>query len=807
MQFQCQTIALLAERHLTGDARTQRDAGVARDDALGECLGGWQSQLQRRQELLAEQDRLQGEQQKQAQTLQAQTAQLALQAQTLADAEAKASQARDAEAAIRQAIDNLLAGQTEATLREQLTAGLARQSGLQQLETLASSQAQIAHSQTQLQDALQLASSQQQQQQQLQQDLQQQHAALQAHIADKETLLLQEQRIQSLEEHRANLQPGEACPLCGATEHPLIDNYRALDVSATQSSLQQLRQQATRLAADLQKVVSAEARLGEQIILQQQQLAEQALELQQIEQQWLAQSGQIGLPALAAESLPELQQQAQAHLDSLQRMLKQLDDLRQRRENAALALRECEDACRDINQQQQLLLQQIEHIRQQIQQQAISAQQMQASLADMQQQLQQAILPFGFDMPAEAAPWLQRRREEWQAWQAASQQQQSLVRELDNVAMELDALRQQSQQWQTRWTELNAQQMAPWAPVANAAAELPRACTAYEQSTRSLLALDGQLLAARQQLTDAGTTQQQAQHVWQEMLLQSPFADEAAFLAAILDNVQRSALQSLQARLIKAQTEADTLWQAAQSTLQQLRSAPQTSSSAELIDQQLQQLGSDLRQASQRQGEIRALLNEDDQRRAGLSTLLAEIAAEQQQYDLWQRLNSLIGSADGANYRRFAQGLTLEHLIELANRQLQRLHGRYQLCRKQQGELELEVRDTWLGDELRDTRNLSGGESFLVSLSLALALSDLVSHKASIDSLFLDEGFGTLDADTLEIALDALDSLNASGKTIGVISHVEAMKERIPVQLRVQRAGGTGFSRLERQFMVEGQSV
>ena len=221
-----------------------------------------------------------------------------------------------------------------------------------------------------------------------------------------------------------------------------------------------------------------------------------------------------------------------------------------------------------------------------------------------------------------------------------------------------------------------------------------------------------------------------------------------------------------------------------------------------MIDQQLQQLGSDLRQASQRQGEIRALLNEDDQRSASLTTLLAEIAAEQQQYDLWQRLNSLIGSADGANYRRFAQGLTLEHLIELANRQLQRLHGRYQLCRKQQGELELEVRDTWLGDELRDTRNLSGGESFLVSLSLALALSDLVSHKASIDSLFLDEGFGTLDADTLEIALDALDSLNASGKTIGIISHVEAMKERIPVQLQVQRAGGTGFSRLDRRFMV-----
>ncbi|MEJ0004246.1 MAG: SbcC/MukB-like Walker B domain-containing protein [Pararobbsia sp.] len=139
-------------------------------------------------------------------------------------------------------------------------------------------------------------------------------------------------------------------------------------------------------------------------------------------------------------------------------------------------------------------------------------------------------------------------------------------------------------------------------------------------------------------------------------------------------------------------------------------------------------------------------------------------------------------------------GLTLDHLIHLANRQLTRLHGRYQLNRRRSGELELEVIDTWQGDIARDTRTLSGGESFLVSLALALALSDLVSHKTSIDSLFLDEGFGTLDGETLDIALDALDALNASGKMIGVISHVEALKERIPVQIQVRKRAGVGFS-------------
>jgi len=106
------------------------------------------------------------------------------------------------------------------------------------------------------------------------------------------------------------------------------------------------------------------------------------------------------------------------------------------------------------------------------------------------------------------------------------------------------------------------------------------------------------------------------------------------------------------------------------------------------------------------------------------------------------------------------------------------------------------VLDSWQADTTRDTKTLSGGESFLVSLALALALSDLVSHKTRIESLFLDEGFGTLDPDTLETALAALDQLNASGKMIGIISHVEALKERIPVQIKLQKQQGLGYSSL-----------
>ena len=108
--------------------------------------------------------------------------------------------------------------------------------------------------------------------------------------------------------------------------------------------------------------------------------------------------------------------------------------------------------------------------------------------------------------------------------------------------------------------------------------------------------------------------------------------------------------------------------------------------------------------------------------------------------------------------------------------------------------------DTWQADAVRDTKTLSGGESFLVIL--ALALSDLVSHKTRIDSLFLDEVFGTLDREALDIALDALDNLNTLGKMIGVISHVDALKERIPVQIEIRKMSGLGVSQLDKRFRV-----
>src|SRR5690606_25373661 len=303
------------------------------------------------------------------------------------------------------------------------------------------------------------------------------------------------------------------------------------------------------------------------------------------------------------------------------------------------------------------------------------------------------------------------------------------------------------------------------------------------------------------------TAAAQAEAGWQQALQGSPWDDERNYLQALLAPPERARLAALQEHLHGALQQRQALQAAARERQAQIEAQALTDTPPEQLREQLERLEEQRAELGAQRGAARARLADDAQRRAGQQALLARMALQARDCELWQHLDGLIGSARGDKFRKFAQGLTLDHLLHLANRHLLRLHGRYRLLRRPTGALELDIVDGWQGDVARDTRTLSGGEAFLVSLALALALSDLVSSKTSIDSLFLDEGFGTLDTETLETALDALDNLNASGKTIGVISHVEALKERISVQIQVRKMSRLGVSRLDPQFAVKSEQL
>ena len=164
-------------------------------------------------------------------------------------------------------------------------------------------------------------------------------------------------------------------------------------------------------------------------------------------------------------------------------------------------------------------------------------------------------------------------------------------------------------------------------------------------------------------------------------------------------------------------------------------------------------------------------------------------------YENWAKLNELFGSQTGTKFKEIAQGYTLDVLLLYANRHLQDLAPRYELQRIPDT-LALQIVDLDMMGEVRSVHSLSGGESFLVSLALALGLSSLSSNRMNVESLFIDEGFGSLDMDTLRIAMDALERLQMQGRKIGVISHVAEMTERIPAQVQVVKTG-SGRSKVQ----------
>ena len=610
-----------------------------------------------------------------------------------------------------------------------------------------------------------------------------QYAEYAQQLKDVDVMLDQERKIVDLTQQRNQLQKNQECPLCGSREHPKVELYQALNVSETEqrkinltNTQQRLKEQAEKLKQD-----SADYKQALITVENQQQLLEaeeKNLVLLQQQQDKLIQhidresQQQVAINTELSELLQTLNHQLNECGLSLPE-IHQLTDWLNYQTQAFEEWKKQKDSEQGLNQSIELLRQKISQAQKYCEQE--------------QSKLSQQIQTYN-----EHETYLTQLREK----------RLSLLPDPDTNHARASAkeLLEQKEKWMKE--SLMQRQQA-------------------EQTLQSTLA---QIELGQKQLGSLEITFAEKYQQWQSMLQTSCFDTEEAFIAALLEPKQREALLALEQDLKERTAHFTTLLEQSKSEALALKeNQPELSlekfnqqlreelneqfdeqfdelSESESIEASIQNLQQDLKNHAQTQGEVRHLLASDQQKREQQAELFNQIDVARQDYDDITYLHSLIGSQKGDKFRRFAQGLTLDHLVYLANRQLDRLHGRYLLQRKQSEALELQVLDTWQGDNVRDTKTLSGGEGFLVSLALALALSDLVSHKTSIESLFLDEGFGTLDSETLDTALNALDQLNASGKMIGVISHIEAMKERIPVQIKVQKMNGLGISRLDGQF-------
>lgn len=778
---------------------------------LGEHLGAWRQQFEQRhklqQQLSAQQlalNALAAEQRDRATQLTTQHSAVARATQAATDADTARQVAATAQ-------DQRLAGQPLATLREQRQDEQAQVHHWQQIETLARQRRTLAaqgmavlaqlpplEAQIKVQEATVLA-------------LRDQHKGLKEQVTDKQHLLDQERRIQSLQAHRLALQPGEACPLCGAAEHPLVDDYHALDTNATAAALKDKQ-------AALDALVSAGQKAAADLAASQAGLTEKRSQHDQVAQamaqghaDWAALTATITRPRTLSADDWQQADALNAAREAAAQALQQATDTLKAAEAGEQALQAAMQAAQKGVQAQQTATHQLERL-QQAEQDAVARHRtltetlntLQHEWADGQDRLSTTLAEAGHALPDESAPWLQAREGEWRHWQQTQTQLQALAQTLARRTSEAETAQKEAALWAELWAVLrattasNAASLAPLTSDADAdlGAALRQCSDEIDRLSQAMADLQGQTTQAQAQLGQHQTALAASEKAWQAALTASPFADVPAFEAALLAPPERQRLVALKDALQAAQQQAGALLKAATAKHTLLQAQALTPLTVEALTTQLETQEVQRVALSEQRGAQRALLTQDEQNRQSQQALLARINAQTTEADLWQRLDSLIGSAKGDKFRKFAQGLTLDHLLLLANRHLARLHGRYLLRRKLSGELELDIVDGWQGDVARDTRTLSGGESFLVSLALALSLSDLVSNKTSIDSLFLDEGFGTLDGDTLDIALNALDTLNATGKMIGVISHVESLKERIPAQIRVDKGGGVGHSRL-----------
>ena len=570
-------------------------------------------------------------------------------------------------------------------------------------------------------------------------------------LAEIRTVCELEERIRSLESERARLQPDSPCPLCGSTTHPAIAEYQAIVPGVNQARRDALDLEVRTMKEDGVALSERLKGLTEQYEKDEREAKTLQQDEQTLLQEWARVCNELGISMQPQHDL----QSWQAAQDAHEHQLYQLS-------------------------QQQSLQTQINELRQQVEQYQQAADARRTNLAAL-------LEPLGLTLPPEGEEtvWLAARTQEAAQWQEKQTAFTALHDNIARLSPVIDTL--------------------PDEPAF--ADEAPAPLENWQQVHNDCVSLQSQWQTLQQQLSQEAERLATLEKQFADALAASEFADQQVFLEALLDDAERLRLEQLHQRLESECQQAQTLVASAEQTLNAHIAHPPAamddSVTVEKSQQSLAALASELRENTTRQGEFRQQLKQDADNRQRLQALMQEMERVAVRCDDWGHLSQLIGSRDGDKFRKFAQGLTLDNLVWLANNQLNRLHGRYLLKRKTSEALELEVVDTWQADAVRDTRTLSGGESFLVSLALALALSDLVSHKTRIDSLFLDEGFGTLDSETLDTALDALDALNATGKTIGVISHVEAMKERIPVQIKVRKINGLGYSKLDKVFAVE----
>jgi len=753
-------------------------------------------------------------------------------------------------AELKPAIDDSL---NKLTLHQQTLAQLKTQDSRQSLEDLHRAKGELEIKREQVALALKLAGNAQELQQAIKQDAdklaateqaindsalqlqtvnQQQTANSVALIEAKKALeLIQATTHKNAEQFRSLLQDDQPCPVCGGLEHPWKDqvsvgNEHAVAQSARVAELESQNEQLIKTTAELTKGISQGQ---EQQTALAEKLSEAQTNLAQCGSDWavlamhhkpdFSITDSLLLPALKihdeqiSSALELIRQQEKAALE-LQRQLQEAQDLfdADQRNKEQLSAEYA-----TLDKQNAKNKADLEHVGSGIQ---YLEKQLQA-IVDLLATPFRQVENWRIYLQASTTEFRQDFAAKAQQFQRTEQQIETAAKALEKIShdekLAEQRLKQFRQHHDIKQAELTAQTAEQRKLTVEREAVLPNVTADnYEQSVNQNVQT---ARAAHQQAgnrvnqaeTELATHKQNQQH-WQTETGRR-YSNLEKALSALNQSLE---MQAIDIEQLSRLLEKDAPWLAEQKTqMAALERALQESAALLKVkaddcvkhqgnpvdrpEDDANKLSAELQQQrqlvhSQKEEQV-ILLREDDKRIEAGRALKAELDSQRDRWDQWESLNELIGSKSGAKFRTFAQSLTLEALLAHSNRHLEDFAKRYALQRVPGSDLELQIIDRDMADDVRSVHSLSGGESFLVSLALALGLASLSSNKTQVESLFIDEGFGSLDPETLDIAIASLDTLQALGRKVGVISHVPILVERIGAKVVVEKQGG-GRSRV-----------
>ena len=660
-------------------------------------------------------------------------------------------------------------------------------------------------------------------------------ALLERQIEQGETEVSLLTRIRDLEEERKRLQDDKPCPLCGSTDHPYAaGNVPELNVA--ESVLKEKRAQfkkASEIMGALEaRYAKKEAEIGHVEKERADKTALRALDEEELARAVLALRIDAA-PENRAALLREESSFSGAKIAEISGIVS-LAEEKGRKEKSA----------RDALEKKRLEFERSEKTLQETLHKAETAgldherlgrdcASLKEEAESAQAQAQRDVEPYGIgqiqaDSLEETLKLLTERKDRWIAVQdektvheknmtelaAAIDKSRALVESLEK---DLTAKRKEREKLQRDYQGLSASRRMifgdkdPDEVEKKLFREVERRGKALEEAREEHAKIESAMSALRGKIADLtesvcfrGNDLAHAEEILSERIKTAGFIDEPQYLASRLSDAQREKLAGEDSSLIKERTELQARRKDRLETLACEREKNLSAERPGKIQEEIGACEAELKETGFAIGGILNSLSEDKKMKEKQQERLRQIEAQKRESSRWNDLRELIGSADGKKFRNFAQSLTFEMMTRHANRQLRKMTDRYVLIRDEEQPLELNVIDNYQAGEIRSTKNLSGGESFIVSLALALGLSHMASRNVRVDSLFLDEGFGTLDEDALETALETLAGLQQDGKLIGVISHVPAFKERISTRIQVipERGGcsslcGPGCRRIQ----------